>query len=225
MLEFDNRYSYYNLFDSKKKRESKMDKLERLKEIILEKSFEYREDASFKLSSGAKSQFYFDCKKTTLDPEGSALIGELLLSIVKEKFPDIVGAGGLTLGADPMGAALMHHAWFHGKKIFHFIVRKELKKHGSIKWIEGNVKPGDPVLILDDVVTTGGSVIKAIERCKEDGLRIEGVTVLIDREEFDGLKKIKTAIHGKPVVAMITRSEIMSLYSTLPKNNIKLAYA
>ena len=205
-----------------------MDKLKRLKEIILEKSFEYREDASFTLSSGAKSRFYFDCKKTTLDPEGSALIGELLFSLVEEKFPNIIGAGGLTLGADPMGAALMHHAWFHGKKIFHFIVRKELKKHGSIKWIEGNVKPDDAVLILDDVVTTGGSVIKAIERCQEDGLKIEGVAVLVDREEFDGMGKIRKAVNGKPVTALIKRSDIMTIYERLHNNHEKLeklAYA
>ncbi len=192
-----------------------MKKLERLKGIILEKSFEYREDASFTLASGEKSQFYFDCKKTTLDPEGSALIGELLLSLVDEKFPNIVGAGGLTLGADPMGAALMHHAWFHGKKILHFIVRKELKGHGSIKWIEGNVKPGDPVLVLDDVITTGGSVIKAIRRCREDGLAVEGVAVLVDREEFQGMEKVQQEVEGKPVVALIKRSEIMPIYEEI----------
>ncbi len=192
-----------------------MEKLERLKRIILEKSFEYREDASFTLSSGEKSQFYFDCKKTTLDPEGSALIGELLLSLVNKRFPHIIGAGGLTLGADPMGAALMHHAWFHGKQVLHFIVRKELKGHGAIKWIEGNVKPGDPVLVLDDVVTTGGSVIKAIRRCREDGLEIEGVAVLVDREEFHGMEKVQREIGGKPAVALIKRSEIMPIYKEI----------
>ena len=113
------------------------------------------------------------------------------------------------------------------KKIFHFIVRKELKKHGSIKWIEGNVKPGDSVLILDDVVTTGGSVIKAIKRCREDGLKIEGVAVLIDREEFDGLKKIKEAVQRKPVTSLIKRSEIMKIYDLnyYQKSRNKIAYA
>lgn len=187
-----------------------MDKIEQLKKIILSQSFKYREEPPFKLTSGASSPFYFDCKKTTLDPLGAWLIGELLFELVKD-WP-IVGAGGLTLGADPLGAALMSSAWQYGRRINHFIVRKELKKHGAIKWIEGCVSPGDRVIILDDVVTTGGSVIKAIDRVREDGLDVYGVIVLVDREEFDGMAKIRAAVPDGPVKTLITRSEIMALH-------------
>jgi len=185
-------------------------KIERLKRIILENSFQYSTYPSFRLSSGAKSHFYFDCKKTTLDPEGANLIGEILFEHLKDK--PIRAIGGLTLGADPIAAAVMHVAYFHGVKIKQFIVRKELKQHGAIKWIEGNLQQGEHVIIVDDVVTTGGSVIKAINRAVEDGFVVEGVIILIDREEFDGMEKIRKVIPEKPVKAIITRTEIMQLY-------------
>jgi len=190
------------------------EKLNRLKEIILEKSFKYCEEPCFKLTSGAISQYYFDCKQTTLDPEGAYLVGEALYDIVKD-WP-IKGAGGLTLGADPMGAALMHTAYKYGRKIYHFIVRKEKKKHGTSRWVEGVWKKGDDVVILDDVVTTGGSVIKAIERAKEDGLNIYGIIVLVDREEFNGMEKIKESVADIPedrIISIVTRSDIMKLYN------------
>ena len=187
-----------------------MTKIDRLKQIVLTKSFKYNEKNPFRLSSGAYSYFYFDCKKTTLDPEGANLIGEILYERTKNL--PIEGAGGLTLGADPLAAALMHTAWFHGKRIHQFVVRKDLKKHGAIKWIEGTLAPNASVLILDDVVTTGGSVIQAIDRTKEDGFDIYGVIVLVDREEFDGMEKIRQSIPGKPVHALIKRSEIMEIY-------------
>ena len=190
-----------------------MNMLKRLQHIVLTQSFRYEEKPIFKLSSGAKSNFYFDCKKTTMDPEGSHLIGKILYEQI-ENLP-IKGAGGLTLGADPLALSLMHTAWEHNKKIYPFIVRKELKKHGAIKWIEGCLLPGDPVIVLDDVVTTGGSVITAIKRIQEDGLKVFGVIILIDREEFNGMEKIKQAIPGKPVKALITRSKIMNLYGNL----------
>lgn len=193
-----------------------MDNVEKLKIIILEKTFKYREEPSFKLSSGEKSHFYFDCKKTTLDPYGSYLIGEILYEMSKE-FSSIKGSGGLTLGADPMASALMYSAWSHGKKINQFIVRKNLKKHGAVKWIEGNMKPGDDVIVLDDVVTTGGSVVQAIEKIQEDGLNVVGVIVLVDREEFDGIETIRKIVPGKPVKAIISRSEIMERYKNNPQ--------
>ncbi len=188
-----------------------MDNIEKLKTIVLEKTFRYRAEPSFKLSSGQKSHFYFDCKKTTLDPQGSYLIGEILYEMSKEF--SVKGAGGLTLGADPMASALMYSAWSHGVEINQFIVRKTLKQHGAVKWIEGNMKAGDKVIVLDDVVTTGGTVIQAIDKIKEEGVIVEGVIVLVDREEFDGMEKIRKAVPGKPVKAIISRSEIMEKYS------------
>ncbi len=186
-------------------------KIDRLKEIILKQSFKYSDTPSFKLTSGAVSQYYFDCKQTSLDPEGAFLIGELLFDTVKD-WP-IVGAGGLTLGADPLGAALMHSAYRHQRNIYHFIVRKQAKGHGTARWVEGIWRAGDKVVILDDVVTTGGSVIKAIERAREDGLDIYGVIVLLDREEFSGMEKIKALVPDASVISLVTRSDIMALYN------------
>jgi len=193
-----------------------MGTVEALRRIILKQSFQYREEPTFKLSSGAFSHFYFDCKKTTLDPEGSSLIGEILYERTKDL--PISGTGGLTLGADNLASSLMSTAFHHGRRLPQFIVRKNLKKHGAVKFVEGILKRGDSVIVLDDVVTTGGSVITAIERVQEDGLEVYGVIVLLDRQEFDGMEKIRKAIPGKPVDAIITRSEIMDLYRSKPAN-------
>ncbi len=192
-------------------RNQRPERLERLREIVLERSFRYNESHPFQLVSGVFSPFYFDCKKTTLDPEGAHLIGEIVFDRVKD-WP-IVGVGGLTLGADPIAAAVMHTAWSHGRRIAQFIVRKKLKGHGAIKWVEGNLCRGDQVLVVDDVVTTGGSVIKAVERALEDGLNVYGIVVLVDREEFDGMKRLQEAMPGRPVEALITKTEIMALYN------------
>jgi orotate phosphoribosyltransferase len=185
-------------------------KLEQLKHIVLRQTFKYSDEPVFKLASGAVSNFYFDCKKTTLDPEGAYLIGQILYDRVKN-WP-IVGVGGLTLGADPIASALMLAAWGYNRRIAQFIVRKELKGHGAVKWIEGSLNQDDRVLIVDDVATTGGSVIKAIERAREDGLIVHGVYVLVDREEFDGMEKVRQTVPGCPVEALITRTEIMDLF-------------
>ena len=179
---------------------------ERLKQIILERSFQWSDKAEFRLASGNWSHFYFNCKKTTMDPEGAHLVGQAIFRAVRDR--DIDGVGGLTLGADPMAAAAMHAAWDGGHRIKQFVVRKELKDHGSIRWIEGNVKPGENVIILEDVITTGGSTIKAIERAREDGLNICGVLILVDREEEGGADQIRKHNPG-PVEALFTRSELM----------------
>lgn len=198
------------LSNKKSKVDSMTTNLERLKHIVLENSFKYSEEPAFKLVSGSRSQFYFDCKKTTLDPEGAYLIGEILYDLVKDT--DIKGVGGLTLGADPISSALMHSAWRRDKRrIYQFVVRKDLKDHGSIKWIEGNIQKDDPVLIVDDVVTTGGSTQKAIQRSKEDGLIVRGVAVLVDREEFGGMDRIRKEEPNAWLHALITRSDIMAL--------------
>jgi orotate phosphoribosyltransferase len=192
--------------------------LERLKHIVLKRSFKYCEEPTFKLASGSMSRFYFDCKKTTLDPEGAYLIGEILYDLVKDT--DIKGVGGLTLGADPISSALMHSAWRRDKRrIYQFVVRKELKDHGSIKRIEGNIQKNDPVLIVDDVVTTGGSTVQALQMAKEDGLTVKGVAVLVDREEFDGMDRIRNEEPKAWLQAIITRSDIMALRNASAHNN------
>lgn len=179
-------------------------KKERLGEIILERSFKYSENPPFTLASGRLSNYYFNCKPTTLDPEGMNLIGEIIFDMVKDS--GITAAGGLTLGADPIANALSVISYQKGKPIKSFIVRKDVKDHGTKSAIEGNVQAGEKVLIIDDVITTGGSTITAIEQARKAGLIVEGVITLIDREE-GGRENIEK--HATDVRSILTRTEIM----------------
>jgi orotate phosphoribosyltransferase len=179
----------------------------RLAEVILERSFQYRENPPFILASGKTSPYYFNCKTTTLDPEGMNLIGRILFSMLASS--GITAAGGLTLGADPIANALAVISYQEGKPIKAFIVRKEVKGHGTKSALEGNVTPGEHVAILDDVITTGGSTITAIERAREAGLIIDRVIALIDREE-GGRENILQ--HTGHVESILSRTELMALY-------------
>jgi len=179
----------------------------RLAELILERSFRYSEDPPFTLSSGRKSPYYFDCKPTTLDPEGMNLIGRLVFDMLKDS--PVTAAGGLTLGADPIANALSLISYQLGRPIKSFIVRKDAKGHGTKNKIEGNVKPGEHVAVIDDVVTTGASTVTAIESARDAGLIVERAVVLIDREE-GGMENIKALVDR--VDPVLTRSEIMALY-------------
>lgn len=178
----------------------------RLADIILEKSFRFSEEP-FTLSSGLKSNYYFDCKKTSLDPEGMDLIGNIVFDMLKDSAIDAVG--GLSLGADPIANSIALVSFQQGRPINPFIVRKDAKGHGTKSRIEGNVKAGDTVAILDDVVTTGASTITAIEAAREAGLVIDRVIVLVDREEGGTENILKYVARIEPV---IRRSEIMKLY-------------
>ncbi|PKN05991.1 MAG: orotate phosphoribosyltransferase [Deltaproteobacteria bacterium HGW-Deltaproteobacteria-7] len=179
---------------------------ERLGEIILERSFKYSEDPPFTLASGKKSNFYFNCKPTTLDPEGMNLIGAIIFDMIKDT--GITAAGGLTLGADPIANALAVISYQKGKPIKSFIVRKDIKDHGTKSAIEGNVRAGEKVAIIDDVITTGGSTITAIEQARKAGLSVEMVITLIDREE-GGRENILQHIDN--IKSILTRTEVMEM--------------
>lgn len=179
----------------------------RLIEIIIEKSFQYRDNPPFTLASGKTSNYYFNCKPTTLDPEGMNLIGGILFQMLAHA--DVTAAGGLTLGADALANALALISYQQGKPIKAFIVRKDVKGHGTKSALEGGVRAGERVVIIDDVITTGGSTITAIEKAKGAGLVIDRVIALIDREE-GGRENILA--HIPRVDAVVTRSEIMAVY-------------
>jgi len=179
----------------------------RLIELIIEKAFKYSEEPVFKLVSGRMSTYYFNCKAVTLYPEGMYLIGNLIFDMIKNL--DIKGIGGLTLGADPIAYAVAYTSYLKGKSIEAFIVRKTPKSHGTIQWIEGNIKKGDKVVIVDDVITTGKSTIEAITRSKEAGLEIVKVIALIDRQE--GGREAVEAL-GYKLISIITRDEVMERY-------------
>src|SRR3972149_142675 len=142
----------------------------RLLEILLQKSFKYSEDPIFKLVSGRMSNYYINCKTTTLDPESMLLIGHLFYN--KAKPLHINAIGGLTLGADPIAFATAMVSGMQDDAINAFVVRKKAKEHGLLKWIEGNVQEGNKVVIVDDVVTTGQSTVEAIDRAKESNLNV-----------------------------------------------------
>ena len=144
----------------------------------------YRE-GDFTLASGKKSKFYIDLKATTLHPEGAFLIGELAFELIRREGLAIDAVGGLTLGADPLATAVSLSARAHGVIWPAFIVRKEPKDHGTGRYVEGveNLKPGASVLVLEDVVTTGGSSLKAIERLREAGYRPVAALTVVDRQQ------------------------------------------
>ena len=154
---------------------------EKLKEIILRLSYEKR---LVTLASGRQSDFYFDGKQTTLHAEGGFLVGKLFYEAIKD-LPGVQAVGGITLGADPIVTATSIAACLDGKLLHAFIIRKEPKGHGTGQWLEGrkNLPPGTKVVIVEDVVTTGGSSMKAVNRAKEEGLDVLGIVSLVDREE------------------------------------------
>ncbi|HJV34273.1 orotate phosphoribosyltransferase [Geomonas sp.] len=178
---------------------------ERLKKIIIELSYEKR---NVVLASGRQSDFYFDGKQTTLHPEGGYLTGKLFFDAIKD-VEGVDGVGGLTLGADPIATATSVVSFLEGKPIPGFIIRKEPKGHGTGAWLEGrkNLKPGSQVVIVEDVVTSGGSSIKAIKRAEEEGLKVLGVVTLVDREE-GGRENIEK--EGYWLKSIFTKSEILA---------------
>ncbi len=188
----------------------------RLIDLILSRSFKFTKKPIFKLASGKKSNFYFNCKPTTLNPEGMFLIGNLLYGLIKrEKTWNVKAIGGLTLGADPVAAAVAYTSHIKGEPLEAFVVRKEPKKHGTMLWIEGNVKKGDRVLIVEDVLTTGNSTKEAIKRARQAGLKVMGVIVLIDRQE--GGKKTIEAMGVPFIKALLTKEEVFKVYKNLKK--------
>ena len=183
----------------------------RLLELILEYAFQYSETPAFKLAHGGTSQFYFNCKRITLDPEGQYLVGNLVFDAVKDL--GISAIGGLTLGADPIANATAYSSWLRGLPIQSFIVRKTSKDHGIIAAIEGKIRAGDRVAVVDDVVTTGGSTLQAISACRQAGLEIVGVLTLVDRQEMNGRENIEKQIPN--FKALFTRDEVMRIYRSL----------
>jgi len=176
--------------------------------LLCEKSFQYSKEPVFKLASGNMSSFYVNCKPVTLSPRGMYLIGHLVFDAIRDL--NVQGVGGLTFGADPIAMATSFVSEIRHQPVKAFSIRKTRKDHGIIKWIEGDLSPGDRVAIVEDVATTGGSTIKAIERAREEGLKVERIIVLVDRQE-GGIDNIKTLVPD--VVSLITRDELLRVYN------------
>lgn len=163
----------------------------------------------FTLASGKKSDFYCDARLTTLDPRGALALGEVGWEVVREKATALGvqprAIGGLTMGADPVALAIGMGAARAGAELQVFSIRKQVKTHGRGKLIEGNFKPGDMVVIVDDTVTTGGSTLEAIEKVRAEGGVVAFAVVLVDRAE-GGREAIEAS--GVPVCAIFTRADI-----------------
>lgn len=178
-----------------------------LLQTLIRKSFKYNDQPIFKLASGKLSNYYINCKATTLDPASMLLIGHIFYDKIKNL--DVDAVGGLTHGADPIALATSMVSGMQGNSIQAFVIRKEPKAHGMMKLIEGNVEKGSRVVIVDDVVTTGGSTIQAIEKAKEEGLIIKKAIVLINRQE-GGRENIEEK--GIPFESVFTKDELIRAY-------------
>jgi orotate phosphoribosyltransferase len=182
---------------------------QKLIQLIAQKSFNYSEKPTFKLASGKMSQYYVNCKPTVLDPYGMNLVGHLVFD--KLDHQSVSAVGGLTFGADPIAVATSFVSGLKNKPVKAFSVRKLQKDHGMIRWIEGDIQKDERVAILEDVVTTGGSTIKAIQRVRSEGLEVVQVIVLVDRQE-GGIDYIKTFVDR--VDTIITRNDLMAHIQT-----------
>ncbi len=139
------------------------------------------QEGDFLLSSGQKSTYYINGKQVTLHPQGALMVGRILLSLIPE---DTQAVAGLTLGADPMVTAVSVVGAYAGRSLSALIIRKEAKGHGTQAYIEGpTLAPGSPVIVLEDVVTTGGSAMKAVERLRDAGYQVNGILALVDRQQ------------------------------------------
>lgn len=181
---------------------------ERLLEIFRRTSFKSSDEPVFRLASGKYSKYYVDCKQALSDPEARLLIADLIFDLIKNASFDSVG--GLELGAYPIATSVSDKIFRQtGKAVRAFVIRKEQKTHGVTDWIAGHAKKGDHTLIVDDVVTSGGSTITAIKRARDAGLLVGRAIVLVDREEDDGRKNIEA--EGVKFSTLITLTDLREL--------------
>ena len=182
-------------------------------DLLCRKSFKYSEEPVFKLVSGRMSNYYINCKPVTLSPRGMFLTGHLVFDEIKDL--DAEGVGGPTFGADPIAVATAFASGLKGKPVNAFSIRKTMKDHGIIRWIEGDLTQGSRVVIIDDVATTGGSTIKAIERARSEGMDVIKAVILVDRQE-GGVESIRE--HVEDVTSIVTRDDLLARWTQLNRN-------
>ena len=178
---------------------------DRLARLLAERS---ARRGHFTLASGRHSTLYIDARLTTMSPDGLSLIGPLAHEALVESAWHVLSVGGLTLGADPISYAISYASASTSKPLRAFTVRKEAKLHGTGKLIEGPFQEGDRVAIVEDVITTGGSALRAVDAVRAAGGVIAGVLALVDREE-GGREAILDA--GIPVISLVTASQVLSI--------------
>jgi orotate phosphoribosyltransferase len=172
-----------------------------LLEMLAHKSFRLGE---FQLSSGSTSDYYIDCRTTTLDARGAQLVGEVFLAEIREQGWEADAIGGLTMGADPIVVAVaVTSGTIHG-----FLVRKAEKQHGTGQRIEGFRAKGAPVVIVDDVCTTGSSTVQALEAAREYGFEVVGVMCLVERQDAHGRTNVEKAASPANFISIFTANEV-----------------
>lgn len=172
-----------------------------LLKMLAQKSFRLGE---FKLSSGGTSDYYIDCRTTTLDARGAQLVGQVFLEEMRDQGWHADAIGGLTMGADPIVVAVaVTSGTLHG-----FLVRKAEKQHGTGQRIEGFREKGARVVIVDDVCTTGSSTVQAIEAALEFGFKVVGAMCLVEREDAGGRPKVEKAAAPAPFISIFTANDV-----------------
>jgi orotate phosphoribosyltransferase len=174
--------------------------------ILAHKSFRLGE---FKLSSGATSDYYIDCRTTTLDAKGSRLTGEVFLEEIRQRGWKAKAIGGLTMGADPIVVSVS----VVSGELDGFLVRKAEKQHGTGQRIEGFREKGARVVIVDDVCTTGASTIQAIEAARDFGFEVIGVMCLVEREEAQGRPNVERAAAPAPFISIFTANDVRTQHA------------
>lgn len=178
---------------------------EQLLELLATNSFRLGE---FTLSSGAKSDYYIDCRTTTLHARGAELTGQVFLDLIQQQGWQPQAVGGLTMGADPIVVATSVISSQAGKPVHGFLVRKAEKAHGMGRRVEGFQEKGARVVIVDDVCTTGSSTIQAIEAAREFGFNIAGVACLVERLEAGGRPAVEKAAAPAPFISVFTSNDV-----------------
>jgi orotate phosphoribosyltransferase len=177
---------------------------DRLLSILAERS---ARRGQFTLASGRQSTLYIDARLTTMSPDGLALIGPLALTALRETGWSVDAVGGLTLGADPISYAIAYASAVSDAPIRAFTVRKEPKSHGTGRLIEGPFRTGDRVVVVEDVITTGGSALRAVDAVRQAGGSVIGVLALVDRQE-GGREALEAA--GLSVLALTRATDIVT---------------
>ncbi|MBI4520725.1 MAG: orotate phosphoribosyltransferase [Gemmatimonadetes bacterium] len=181
-----------------------MDDKDRLRILLVERSLEL---GDFTLSSGERSSYYIDARRTTMCAEGQELVGRIGLAVVRDLDLGATLVGGLTMGADPIAYAIAHASWQAGAPLDAFAVRKSPKDHGTGRPIEGASVSGARVIVVEDVITSGESGLCAIRAVEEAGGTVVAVFGLVDREAGGAAR---LSARGRPVIALFTASELLA---------------
>ncbi len=188
---------------------------EQLLNLLATNSFRLGE---FTLSSGTKSDYYIDCRTTTLHAQGADLTGRVFLELIQKQGWQPQAVGGLTMGADPIVVATSVISAQAGSAIHGFLVRKAEKAHGMGRRVEGFQEKGARVVIVDDVCTTGSSTIQAIEAAREFGFNIAGVACLVERLEAGGRPAVEKAAASAPFITVFTSNDVKAAHLNLQKS-------